>query len=82
MIEIGQNLNINNRRGVVCFTGNLNNTDYINVCFDDNNEYKIYKITKDGEDLILKAETDKNTISTLMAIWVSDELVSFSEEKE
>lgn len=71
---VGQNLTINNRKGIIVFTGNYNNIDYINVCFDDNNEYKTYRVTKDGDDFLLDLETDKNILSTLLAIWASEEI--------
>ena len=73
-MEIGQNITINNRHGIVCFKGNFNKTDYINVCFEDNNEYVTYKIIKDGNDYLLEKELDKNILSSLLAIWVNEEL--------
>ena len=73
-MEIGRNITINNRKGIICFTANYNGTDYVNICFDDNNEYVIYKVTKEGEDYLFTRETDKNTMSSLLAIWVNEEL--------
>ncbi len=79
-MEIGQNLNINNRHGIVCFKEQLNKIDYINVYFEDNNEYITYKITKDGNDYLLEKELDKNTLSSLLAIWVNEELIQETSE--
>ena len=73
-MKIGQNITINNRKGIVCFTGNFNHTDYVNICFDDKNEYVTYRVIKDGDDYLFEKETDKNTLSSLLAIWISEEL--------
>ncbi len=81
-MQVGRIIHINNREGIICFTGSLNGANYINVCFEDENEYKIYRVTKDGDDFILKQETNKETISSLMAIWASEELDLLDKEQE
>jgi hypothetical protein len=81
-MQVGRIININNREGIICFVGTLEGINYINVCFDDENEYKIYSVKKDGEDFILKSESNPNTIASLMAIWASEELDNISEEQE
>lgn len=73
-MEIGRIITINNRKGIICFIGHYNDNDYINICFDDNNEYITYKVTKDEKDYLLEKETDKNILSTLLAIWANEEL--------
>lgn len=81
-MQVGRYININNRRGIICFTGRLDGLDYINVCFEEENEYKIYRVTKDGDDFLLKQETNKDIVSSLLAIWASEELDTMEQEQE
>ena len=71
---IGRNVKIEDRTGIICFTGKLNEKEYINVCFDDNDEYKVYEIKRDEKGSYLEPVTDNNVLSSLSAIWVEEEL--------
>ena len=81
-MQVGRIININNREGIICFVGTLNGGNYINVCFEDENEYKIYRVTKDGDDFILNQETNRDVISSLLAIWASEELDVLPDAQE
>jgi hypothetical protein len=74
MFEIGQYLNINNNRGIVCYTGKYENVDYVCICFDEN-IYRFYSVTKDEEGYNFKSITNKEIVSKLCAMMASKELV-------
>lgn len=71
---IGRNVKIEDRTGIICFTSNFNGKDYINVCFDDNDEYKVYEIKRDEKGSYLEPVVDKSLLSSLSAIWIEEEL--------
>lgn len=77
MLKIGDLININGRKALVCFNGQLYNQHYINVCFEDNDEYKVYQVIPVGEDYDIKAVTDKELLNSLTAIWVENELNNY-----
>lgn len=72
MLPIGQTLTLNGRDGIVCFDANYNNKYYVNINFDDDNDYKIYRVDKNGENLTFTLEKDEKTITDLITIWLAD----------
>ena len=79
-MNVGDLIPINGRQALVCFTYELDDKFYINVCFEDNNEYKVYQVTQIDEEFSLKAVTDQGILKTLAAIWVDEELEAFEQE--
>ena len=79
-MNVGDLIPINGRQALVCFTSELNDKLYINVCFEDNDEYKVYQVTPIDQEFSLKAVTDLELLKTLAAIWVDEELEAFEQE--
>ena len=79
MIKEGLLLEINGKKGVVCFTTTYQNKNYVNVGFDDN-VYKIYEVTIKGENAHFKEVLDKKLTKELIDIFVEDGVKSFKGE--
>lgn len=77
MLNVGDLIPINGRQALVCFTSEYKDRHYINVCFEDNDEYKVYEVKLVDQDLDLKAVTDVELLKSLSAIWVAQELEGF-----
>lgn len=82
MLKVGDVIKINGRKALVCFTNEYREKNYINVCFEDNDEYKAYQVTPVGEDYDLKAVTDLELLNSLTAIWVAQELERYEATTE
>jgi hypothetical protein len=73
MLEVGQYLNINNNRGLICFAYTINETNYICVSFEDE-LYRFYSVKQTADGYTFKSITDKNIISLLMTKMADEEL--------
>ena len=82
MFEIGQELTINGKKGIICFNSEYNGKHYSNVFYEETNEYKPYEIIKDDQGYVLKAVTDLDLLNSLTAIWVAQELETFEQSQE
>jgi len=75
MLEEGKIININGHEGVVCFTGTYQEKNYVNIFFDkeEKPEFKIYQVVDEGDDIVFKIETDRETIDELSTLWIARE---------
>jgi hypothetical protein len=77
MLRVGDLIPINGRQALVCFNGSMDGKHYINVCFEDNEEYKIFEVKPIEQGFDIIEVTDKEMLNTLTAIWVEEELNDF-----
>jgi len=80
-LEEGDVLNINGKEGIICIKDNYNNTDYVNIAFD-NNQYNIYHLEKENNQDVLILEENKDIIGKLIGKWTVDVLSSLDTENK
>lgn len=81
MIEEGMELNINGKKGTVCFIKEYNGQKYLNIAFqsEEKNEYKIYKCQIIGDEVSLILEKDQRILSDLAIQFINEGLENIKD---
>ena len=83
MLNVGDTIQIDGRKAIVCYTTTYNDENYICAAFDgDEIEYNVYKYVSDNDKFLVSNDVDEETMKSILGTFVNEGLEEYGMPDE